>query len=63
MIYVTTSWAACKLLANNLFGGGRARAAAARRLSRSVAEPKQVNTVRKIRSESLSDSMRGLASP
>jgi len=63
VIYVTTSWAACKLLANNLFGGGRARAAAARRLSRSVAEPKQVNTVRKIRSESLSDSMRGLASP
>jgi len=63
VIYVTTSWAACKLLANSVFGGGRARAAAAGRLLRSVAEPKPVNTSRKSRSESLSDSMRGLASP
>lgn len=63
VIYVTTSWAACKLLADSIFGGGMARAAAARRLSRSTAEPKQVNTGRKSRSESLSDSMGGLASP
>lgn len=63
MIYVTTSWAACKLLANSVFGGGKAKAAAARRLSRSVTEPKRVNTGRKSRSESLSDSMRGLAAP
>ena len=62
VIYVTTSWAACKLLFNSLFGGSKAKAAAARRLSKTVTEPRQVNLRKKSRSESLSDSMRGLAS-
>lgn len=63
VIYVTTSWAACKILADSIFGRRMAGAAAAKRLSRSAVEPKQVITLKKSRSESLSDSMRGLASP
>lgn len=63
VIYVTTSWSACRLLFQRLFGSGKVKAAALRKLSRPRHESQQINSTRKIRSESLSDSMKGLALP
>ena len=59
VIYVTTSWAACKLLFNSIIRSGTA---ATTKLSRTT-NSKPVASRRKSRTDSFSDSLRGLASP
>ena len=61
VIYVTTSWTACQLLFDSLFRGGKAKADAARRLSKPMTEQMSAKSKRKSRSESVSDSLKGLA--
>lgn len=63
VIYITTSWAACKTLFGTASKGIYQRATAARRLSRTMIETEPGIVVRKSRADSISDSMRGLAIP
>lgn len=63
VIYITTSWAACKTLFGINSKSIRQRTMAARRLPRTMIEAQPGIVVRKSRADSISDSMRGLAIP
>ena len=63
VIYITTSWAACKTLFGTTSKSINRRATAARRLSRTMIETEPRIVVQKSRADSISDSMRGLAIP
>ena len=63
IIYITTSWTACRMLYNSVFGATNQQATAARRLFRTIIESRTSASTRKPRANSISDSMRGLAVP
>ena len=63
VIYITTSWAACKMLFHSIFRGAQQQTTSARRLPRTITESRPGLGTRKSRANSITDSMRGLAVP
>ncbi|KAL8790043.1 MAG: hypothetical protein Q9195_006545 [Heterodermia aff. obscurata] len=62
VIYITTSWAACKSLLRNAIGDAAQKATVSRRMPRTIIES-QPGLIRKARADSSSDSTMALAEP
>ena len=63
VIYITTSWAACKTLFGNIIGEPNQKATITRRMPRTIIESRPDLAVRKSRADSSSESTVALAEP